>query len=226
MSLSLSHGKPVDVGRIGITQEALPPYEQGPIDLGAWFGAGAERPLELEIGSGKGTFLVQEAAAAPDRNFIGIEYARAFWAYAADRCRRRGLDNVRLVYVEAGYFLDWFVPDGCLEVVHVYFPDPWPKKRHHKRRLIQPPLLRNLHRRLTADATIRIATDHEDYFSWIGEAAAEVTDLYDRLPFERPPSTGGDEWVGTNFERKYRREGRSFHGMVLRRRPGPDKLID
>ena len=214
----------LDVGDVGIEQASLPPFEAGPIDLRQWFPPDRRSlPLELEIGSGKGTFIVNQARALPDINYIGIEYAKAFWRYAADRCRRHGFENVRLVHTEAGAFVRNYVPDASLRQVHIYFPDPWPKARHNKRRLIQAPFLRELHRVLQpADSTgggrIRIATDHADYFEWMQEHAAQVTDLFDREPFESPESAGAGELVGTNFERKYRREGRTFQGMVLIRR--------
>jgi len=219
MSFSLSRGRELDVSGVGLMWEELPPLDAGPLDLKSWFGVErADLPLELEIGSGKGTFLVQQAAASPEVNYIGIEWARAFWRYAADRCRRHSLANVRLLHGEAGAFIRNFVPEGCLRQIHIYFPDPWPKTRHHKRRFIQEPMLRELHRTLEAGGTIRLATDHEDYFQWMQEHAARVDAILERLPFVRPESAGEDELVGTNFERKYRREGRSFWGMVLHKR--------
>ncbi|MEX0775366.1 MAG: hypothetical protein WD042_06580 [Phycisphaeraceae bacterium] len=239
MSLSLSHGKALDVGVVGIDQAQLPPWEQGPIDLHGWFAAPSaplkrgSPPLELEIGSGKGTFLVQQAALFPQVDFIGLEWARGFWRFAADRCRRRGLTNVRLVHIEAGLFVRNYVPDACLRQVHIYFPDPWPKKRHHKRRLVQAEFLRELWRVLEdrpvdpppgppeeggLSGCVRIATDHSDYYQWMLDHAAQVADLFEPLPFESPESAGEGEIVGTNFERKYRREGRPFHGMILRKK--------
>ncbi len=223
MSLSLSHGKTLEVGRFGFEQAQLPPLEQGPLNLAQWFGfpaeaSGASRPLELEIGSGKGTFLVQQATLQPEVNYLGIEWARAFFRYAADRVRRHELENVRLLHAEAGMFVRCYIPDAGLRQVHIYFPDPWPKKRHQKRRLIQEPFLRELHRTLQPAGMIRIATDHSDYFAWMEDHASRVTDLFERLPFESPVSASQGELVGTNFERKYRREGRPFHGMILRKR--------
>lgn len=222
MALTLSHGRELDVTGVGIDQSELPAVDAGRLDLRAWF-AQPTVPLELEIGSGKGTFLVQHATALRDAgvvvNFLGIEWARAFWRYAADRVRRHGLgDRVKLVRAEAGAFVRSFVPDATFRCVHVYFPDPWPKARHHKRRLIQAPFLRELHRVLTADGQVRLATDHGGYFAWMREHAAAVADGFTVEPFDRPASAGEGELVGTNFERKYRREGRPFHAMVLRRR--------
>jgi len=187
--------------------------------------ASAGRPLELEIGSGKGTFLAQQAARSPEIDYLGVEYARAYYRYAADRARRNNLDNVRLLHAEAGLFIRNYVADATFRQVHIYFPDPWPKKRHHKRRFVQEKNLRELARILAppdqADpraGCIRIATDHAEYFQWMQEHAAKVADLFERLPFDPPDSAGAGELVGTNFERKYRREGRGFHGMVLRKR--------
>ncbi|MEX0746090.1 MAG: tRNA (guanosine(46)-N7)-methyltransferase TrmB [Phycisphaeraceae bacterium] len=228
MSASLSsHGRSLDVGRFGIDRDSLPAWDAGPIDLNAWFAEDqrADCPLDLEIGSGKGTFLVQQATQTPNVNYVGIEYARAFWRHAADRMRRNNVTNVRLVHTEAGAFVRNLIAAGAIRQVHIYFPDPWPKKRHNKRRLVQAPFLLELHRILvdpTADdpdaGQVRLATDHEDYFAWMEEHAAKVADRFDRLPFERPASAGEGELVGTNFERKYRDEGRRFQGMILRKR--------
>ena len=220
MADSLStRGRSLDVGAVGIEREGLPPFDAGPIDLRRWFATDrVALPLEIEIGSGKGTFLVQQAALTPQVNYIGIEYARAFWRYAADRCRRHGLDNVRLVHTEADLFLRNYVPDACLRCVHIYFPDPWPKKRHHKRRLIQTPFLHTLARVLEPAGDVRIATDHTGYFEWMLEHVAAVDDLFEQFPFDTPRAAGEGELVGTNFERKYRREGRPFSAMVLRKR--------
>ena len=220
MSFSLARGRTLDVGNVGIDRPDLGPLESGPVDPRAWFARpqGADpAPLELEIGSGKGTFLVQQASGAPEVDFIGVEVARAFWRYAADRCRRRGLTNVRIVHAEAGIFLRYFMPARCFRQVHVYFPDPWPKKRHQKRRLIQEPFLRDVHRTLQPGGLVRIVTDHRDYFQWICEHVEATTDILERLPYERAESAGPGEIAGTNFERKYAREGRELHTMILRR---------
>lgn len=220
MSLSLSHGKPIDPTPNGLRQEELPSPDAGTIDLRQWF-ACPSNDLELEIGSGKGTFLVQQAAQRPNVNYIGLEYAKGFWAYAADRCRRHQLANVKLVRIEADLFIRRYVPDNVFAQVHIYFPDPWPKSRHHKRRLIQDAFLQQLHRILRPDGLVRFATDHMDYFQWTADKADRAGSLFERLPFERPESAQDGELVGTNFERKYRREGRPFAGLILKRLENP-----
>ena len=216
MRQSLRITRTLDVSHIGLDGPQLPPFEQGPIDLAAWF-ADPDRPLELEIGSGKGTFLVQQASQTPQINYIGLEYARSFWQYAADRCRRHGLENVRLVCIDADLFVRRYCPEGCFRQIHVYFPDPWPKKRHNKRRLIQAPFLRHLHQTLQSAGCVRLATDHKDYFQWMCHHAQQVAHLFEQQPFESPQSAGQGELAGTNFERKYRREGRPFFTTILKK---------
>ncbi len=223
MRSSLSRGKPFDVGDIGIEHTDLPPLGDAPersrLDLRAWWPeARRGLPFELEIGSGKGTFLVQQASQLPQVNYLGIEWARPFHLYAADRLRRHHLTHVRLLHDDAGVFVPWRVPDEMFRQVHIYFPDPWPKTRHHKRRLIQAPFLRQLHRVLEPEGLVRLVTDHDDYFAWMGDHIERVADLFDRDSFDRPASAAEGEVVGTNFERKYRRQGRPFHALTLRKR--------
>jgi tRNA (guanine-N7-)-methyltransferase len=229
MSGSLSHGKTLDVGQIGRTMDDLPSggltAPESRFDFRQWWPADRRSlPYELEIGSGKGTFLVQQASQLADVNYLGIEWAKEFWRYAADRLRRHGLDHVRMLHGDATEFVSWFCPDAMFRQVHLYFSDPWPKKRHHKRRVFQAPFLRQLHRVLVEStdeqpAMIRVVTDHEDYWTWMQQHAAEVSELFDVQPFERPVAAGEGEVVGTNFERKYRREGRPFHAMTLMKKP-------
>ena len=209
----------LDVGAVGLDANQLPPWQDGPINLRSWFAAQQrDWPLELEIGSGKGTFLVQQAVLAPHVNYIGIEYAKAYWSFAADRCRRHGLGNVKLLHVEADLFVRNYVPPACLQQVHLYFPDPWPKNRHHKRRLLKAPFLRQLHRAMKPAALIRIVTDHEGYHEWIVAEANKVNDLFEPSPWPNPPAPGTGELVGTNFERKYLAQVKHLCAMVLRRR--------
>lgn len=218
--------KSLDVSGYGYSQDDLPELDHGPLDLRRWFGFAGEppdagparRPMDLEIGSGKGTFLAQQAALEPEVDFVGVEWAKTFWRHAADRARRRSLANVRLLWADATVFVRNYVADQALRRVHIYFPDPWPKKRHHKRRSVQAPFLRELYRVLEPGGEIRLATDHDDYFAWMQEHAAQVHELFEKRPFERPDSAGDGELVGTNFERKYIREGRGFHAMALAKR--------
>ena len=174
---------------------------------------GNEQPLEIEIGTGKGTFLAEEACRRNEVNFLGLERASRYWRHASDRLRRRGCENARVVLAEAGYFLAGFVPDAAIRAVHVHFPDPWPKKRHHKRRLIQSSFVREIERVLESGGRLQIVTDHADYFAHI-EDVLRASAL---LPsdYVRPMSADGEELlVGSNFERKYHRLGKDFYTVA------------
>ena len=184
-----------------------------PIDWRAMFGN--DHPVEMEIGMGKGTFITDQARARPDVNFFGIEWARWYWRYASDRLRRNHCQNARTVRAEAGFFVRELVPDASLSVLHVYFPDPWPKKRHHKRRLIQEPFLKQVERVLAPGGRLQVVTDHQEYFEQI-EPVVKNSSLT-IIDYNRPGSAGEGEFVGTNFERKYRREGRPFYAIAARR---------
>ncbi len=204
----MQSSKDLIVEPIGLDVESLP----RPIDWKQLFGN--DHPVELEIGVGKGTFLLDQAKVRPDTNFFGIEYARWFWRYASDRLRRAGCLNVHTARAEAGYFCKEFVADGSFSVVHIYFPDPWPKKRHQKRRLIQSGFLSEIRRILESDGRLRIVTDHEDYFRQIQQVVGESGMTV--IEYDRPGSAAAGEFAGTNFERKYRQEGRAFFAIAAR----------
>jgi tRNA (guanine-N7-)-methyltransferase len=186
--------------------------EPGQIDFAALFGN--RGPVEIEIGSGKGTFLVHRAAARPEVNFLGIEWARAYCIYAADRMCRRGLSNVRMLRADAQALFAQRVPDNSLMRVHIYFPDPWPRSRHQKRRLIKPSFVRILHAKLRIGGELVAITDHQNYarqieWSILGQRGFAIVGL---------PRTHGaqeDELVGTNFERKYILQGRRFYDLAV-----------
>ena len=219
MSPDLGRGRELDAGSFGMDISALPPHDAGPFDPRSLF-ADPARPFEIEIGSGKGTFLLQQTAQDSRVNRLGIEWAREYWLYAADRMRRHGIDSVRMLRADATQFIRHWCPSGIAQVIHLYFSDPWPKARHHKRRVVQDESLRDFHRVLVPGGELRIVTDHDELWAWCEEHAARATQLFERLPFQ-PPAADAGELVGTNFERKFRREGRPFHAMTLRARTAP-----
>lgn len=184
---------------------------QGPIDFKAIFGN--TRPVEIEIGTGKGTFLLERAQARPEVNFLGIEYAKAYCCYAADRFRRHGLTNVRMLHADAGDFFKACVPAKSLLRVHIYFPDPWPKRRHHRRRLFQPSFLAEVRRVLRIGGELIIVTDHMGYFNQVRNVLASSGEGFATVPMPRMTDVEG-EIVGTNFERKYIAEGRPFYSAT------------
>jgi tRNA (guanine-N7-)-methyltransferase len=122
------------------------------------------QPLEVELGSGDGSFLAQYAGRHPARNFIGVERLLGRLRKLDRKARRLDLGNVRAVRIEASYFLEYLLPLGAAEAVHVYFPDPWPKRRHHKHRLVNEhfPLLAR--QALAGGGVVYLRTDDADYF--------------------------------------------------------------
>ena len=216
MSFGLSRGRELEFDGYGITSEQLPSVDDGRFDPRSWFGK-PSNPLEIEIGSGKGTFLVQQSVLEPETNFLGIEWAGEFFRYAADRIRRHQFANVRMLHTDANEFIRYWCADGIAQVVHLYFSDPWPKSRHHKRRVVQDATLREFHRLLAPGGELRIVTDHSDLWAWYEDHALRNEHLFSRTTFTTPGSAGESEMVGTNFERKFAREGRPFHAMTLLR---------
>jgi tRNA (guanine-N7-)-methyltransferase len=208
---AMQTNRPLDVAGVGLSLESL----AKPLVWADLFGN--DHPVELEIGIGKGTFLTEQATARPEVNFFGIEWANWFYRYASDRLRRHGCTNARTVRAEALFFLREHVPPASLAVLHVYFPDPWPKARHHKRRLIQEPFMLQARRVLQPGGRLQVVTDHQGYFEENIELAFRAAAGRGELAivdYNRPGSAGEGEFVGTNFERKYRREGRPFYAIA------------
>ena len=176
---------------------------------------GNEAPLELEVGSGKGTFLVSESKIRPEVNFLGVEYARLYWRFAEARRRRNACENVRVVLAHAVTFIRDYLEDESLHAAHIYFPDPWPKTRHSKRRFVQPDRIELLARKLKPGARLQVVTDHAVYFEQIQKVVTDSSLTV--VDFDMPASALEQEIVGSSFERKYRREGRHLHAIAARR---------
>jgi tRNA (guanine-N7-)-methyltransferase len=174
---------------------------------------GNDHPVELEIGFGKGLFLLNAIQACPQVNFLGIEILRKYQLYAATRFAKRHLKNVRVMKADAREFLRDHVPDDSFQAIHVYFPDPWWKKRHLKRRLFTPDMVVQCQRTLTQGGRLFIVTDVTDYFSVITELLQHHTTLKS-VPQPDPKEPVHDLDYLTNFERKFRKEGRPIcHGV-------------
>ena len=188
----------------------------GQIDFARIFGRTG--PVHIEIGSGRATFLVAQAKVQPEVDFLGIERACKFYRHAADRIGRWDLRNVRILRTDAAIFLRDLVPAGSVDCFHIYFPDPWPKKRHHKRRFLQGSNLEVLIRCLKPLGQIRIATDHADYFDQIRQVTDAHSEQLEEIEFERPASAREGELTGTNYERKYVRESRPTRTAAFRKR--------
>ncbi len=179
-------------------------------------------PVELEVGPGKGRFLLAAARAREEVFFLGVEAAFPYAVYTADRLKRAGLENGLVVLDDATLFLEEGVPEGALQAIHVYFPDPWPKRRHRKRRFFRPGILPLLHRVLSPGGRLFLSTDATAYYGEI-LALLGTSPWFERLPgLEKEGALPPEEAFGpTNFETKYRREGRTIHKAAWRSLPVP-----
>ena len=147
---------------ISYSTELIPVDYFAPLDLAQIFGRVA--PLEVDLGCGDGAFLVALAEQFPERNFLGMERLRGRARSACGKAERKRLRNVRVLRVESSYALEYLLPPESVDVVHLLFPDPWPKRRHHRRRVVTNNFLAAVHRVLAPDGRFRVATDQDDYF--------------------------------------------------------------
>lgn len=185
--------------------------DAGPLDFAALFGRAA--PVEMEIGVGKGRFLLAAAAAEPERNWFGLEIEPAYAQIVTLKAARAGLSNLRTERLDGREFVKRRLSPGCLAGLHVYFPDPWPKKRHHKRRLVEPAWAEAAARALIPGGLLRVASDHEEYFGVIDAV------LSNEAGFEKLSDEEAGDWsTGTSYELKFIKTGRPIHRIVLRRR--------
>jgi len=200
----------IELACIAVDPSALPERT----DLRALFEN--ENPIELEIGCGKGAFLLRQARAHPERNFVGIEWANKYFKYAVDRMARWGLNNVRIMRTDGREFVMRRLAPECLSALHIYHPDPWPKKRHLRRRLIQPALMEAAVRALKPGGRLAIQTDHAEYFEQIRQVTFARQELTP-VAFEDDAFGTAEGDVKSNFEIKYRREGREIYRLAFRR---------
>jgi tRNA (guanine-N7-)-methyltransferase len=180
---------------------------------------GNMRPVELEVGSGKGLFLANAAVANPAHNFLGLELARKYAHRAAERVAKLGLGNVRVVRGDAGLFLSRHVPAQSLRAVHIYFPDPWWKTRHKKRRVFTADFVDGVARSLEPGGEFWMASDVEEYFG-VMRSLMDGHPAFTQLPPPEPSMPRHDLDYLTNFERKYRLQGRSIFRAHYRQNEG------
>ena len=194
-------------------RELLPvygiPFQSAPIDLDRAFGRGAPKVLEIGFGMGETTATI--AAAHPEVDYLGVEVHTPGVGSLLNRIASLGLKNVRIVQHDAVEVLEQMIPLASLDGVHVFFPDPWPKKRHHKRRLIQPAFVALLASRMKRGAPVHVATDWEDYAVQIREAFAGEP------AFENAAQELASR-PETKFERRGTKLGHHVWDLLLRRR--------
>ncbi|WP_435068328.1 tRNA (guanosine(46)-N7)-methyltransferase TrmB [Amycolatopsis thermoflava] len=194
---------------IGRRVADLPP---GPIDFTGWFGRPA--PVLLEIGSGMGETTAQLAAAEPEVNYVAVEVYEAGLGQLMLRAERLGLENLRLLHGDAVIALKEHIEPDSLSGVRIFFPDPWPKKRHHKRRLVQPDFVKLVASRLAPGGILHMATDWEHYAEQMLEVCSAEPALRNRF----------DDWAPrpswrpvTKFEQRADQEGRISRDLIFER---------
>ncbi len=175
------------------------------------------QPLELELGSGDGSFLVQYARQHPERNFIGVERLLGRLRKLERKAQRADLRNVRAVRIESSYFLQYLLPQGSAAALHIYFPDPWPKRKHLRHRLINEGFPALAQQALQDEGTVYLRTDSLDYYR-------QMLTVFEASPVFRPVETPAEvASIVTDFERDFLARGirtlRAAYQVTLARKP-------
>ncbi len=174
------------------------------------------RPLEIEVGCGKGQFLTRRAQEHPECDFLGIERMLERVRLFAGKCRRLKIANAHVLRLEALYTFHYLLPAHKARKVYVFFPDPWPKKKHHEHRLFGPLFRAALWKRLEVGGTVEFATDHKEYFEEVVAGFAADGKFAPTEPMPRPPE------VWTEFETMFRGQGLPVHAAAWRSVPADD----
>ncbi len=177
------------------------------IDIAGIFGN--ENPLEIEIGFGTGKFLTTAAKEFPAINFLGIEVTGKMVNHVANQLLAGNISNARVVHADGRVYMRHCIAKESVSRVHVYFPDPWVKKRHRKRRIINVDFLSSVHSVLRNGGTLNFFTDHAEYFDYFNEHTALVSG------FER--SEIESFYTPTSYESKWVREGRTIYRAILKK---------
>jgi tRNA (guanine-N7-)-methyltransferase len=169
-----------------------------------------ERPVEVDLGSGSGRFLIGAARQCPERNFFGVERLLGRVRKTLRCASQFGLTNVRVLRLEIDYTVRYLLPPGSVSRLHLSFPDPWPKRRHHRRRLVDEEFLAASANALVTEGEFWIKTDHADYFDCITTAAGRQRNLFVSVPWS-------EEYPGTDFEETYRSQNLPIYQLRLRK---------
>lgn len=165
-------------------------------------------PIEIDLGCGDGVFLTAMARTKPTHNFLGIERLLGRVRKVCRKVANENLKNARVLRIEVTYAVEHMMPPESVGAFHLLFPDPWPKRRHHRRRAFTTEFLLSVHRALTRNGLFHIATDHADYFHQIKNVVAATSAFAVSEPYIFPPTT---------FEHKFLARGVSIQRMLLRK---------
>ncbi len=177
---------------------------------------GRNNPIEIEIGCGKGKFLIARAMENPEIDFLGVDVVWKWMKYGVARSEKRSLANIKFLKSDARELVRYGIPDDSVAVFHMYFPDPWPKKRHAKRRLVTGEFLKLLHSRLERGGRIELSTDHSEYFCQMRRAVVQSGIEWSAVG-ETENTRLFEATFKTNYEIKYESAGRNLHYMELQK---------
>ena len=175
-----------------------------------------DKPLEVEIGSGKGKFLMHRAMALPEHNFIGFDQIWKYLKIGYRRAQKRGITNLQYFKATADEIIGHMTPSESVTTFHIYFPDPWPKRRHHKRRLLTSAFIDLLYDRLRSGGLLELATDDAEYYDWLKGTMAEAKAKWSATHASVNERIMNPE-IKTNFELKYEADNRDLHYLELRK---------
>ncbi len=196
------------VHKEGLPELADSEFEKGKAKPSFFFPEAKE--LEIEIGCGKGNFSAEYGEKNPHKRILGIDHEASIAFYAANRILKKKLSNVKIIYGDAFYLFRDFLPENSVSAFHMYFPDPWPKKRHHKRRLFKGDFLKEVRRVAKPGAHFYWGTDFKGYHEEALEIGSQF-DWFQILEKEAAPTQG----ICTNFEKKYLKEGRPIYRSLF-----------
>jgi tRNA (guanine-N7-)-methyltransferase len=164
-----------------------------------------EAPLEIDLGCGKGNFLAWAAKSQPEHNFVGVDRQFVRLRKVDKKLQRAGVTNVRLLRIESGYLITKLIPRSTVTAYYVFFPDPWPKRRHANNRLFNPGFVTELHRTLVPNGAVNVATDNTPYFEQI------VRLMNASALFQSEPPLAFPEEARTEFEQLFLAKGNPIH---------------
>ena len=200
--------RPILLSRSGEQLEIIPTDILESLSFAAIFEN--ERPIEIDLGSGSGRFLIEAARQYPERNFFGVERLLGRVRKTLRAASRLGLTNVRVLRLEIDYTVRFLLSPGSVSRLHLSFPDPWPKRRHSRRRLVDEGFLAASASALAIGGELWIKTDHADYFQRITKAVDSRKDLFVCVPWS-------EEYPRTDFEETYRSQNLSIYQLRLRK---------
>jgi tRNA (guanine-N7-)-methyltransferase len=188
---------------------------ESPIRWDQLFGNSA--PVDIEIGFGKCGFLLNIGAQQPTINFVGIELSRRYYRKGITKIQKAGLTNIKLIWGEAAHIFNRYVPDNSVTNIYINFPDPWPKKRHAKRRLLRIEVANLFAQKLKPAGCIEIATDSESYINQVQEIF-RANSMYEMLSYQTGNHHGRVRAYSSDYELMFLKEGKIIHYVKYKRK--------